>query len=425
MTDVRVRRAAGARPSPNPWSALLLGGCVLLLAAPALGKPLDQLIPDLFGGSLSTTNDETASDFSNQQALIVQKFRDLSAQLSVARSQVPIPSSGSAFSFAWDSELDTFVRFEQSLGSIFAERAQTLGRGHFSIGFAYQHVGYDTLNGESLDHIQAVQPAFTTAYLDTIMPPEDRPLYATDTIDSVLNMSFSFDLFYLTAAYGLTDSIDVSMALTINRAALSGSAVAMTLTGVDPSKVAFFSPNQQGAIFSGGTPPICNQRLRCAADSFDQTAVGTGDLFLRGKWHITDTRYADLAVAGVLTLPTGNADDFLGFHDPTFTPWAIASKRFGWVAPHLNVGYAIRSGTDVSQFQWIAGADVLATSWLTPVADFLGYYDHVNHNVVQSAVGFKVNPVGGLVLSVGFQFPVNRDGLRADVIYTGQVEYNF
>jgi hypothetical protein len=44
---------------------------------------------------------------------------------------------------------------------------------------------------------------------------------------------------------------------------------------------------------------------------------------------------------------------------------------------------------------------------------------------VQSAIGFKVNPIGGLMASVGFQFPVKRDGLRADVIYTGQLEYNF
>ena len=127
----------------------------------------------------------------------------------------------------------------------------------------------------------------------------------------------------------------------------------------------------------------------------------------------------------MLTLPTGNADDFLGFHDPTFTPWLIASKSFGRVAPHVNVGYSIRSSEDVSQFQWIAGADLLTTRWLTLVSDFLGYYDDVNGNVVQWSGGFKVNPVGGLVLSAGFQLPVNREGLRADVIYTGQVEYNF
>jgi hypothetical protein len=396
----------------------------VLLAARVPAQPLDQLIPDLFGGSLSTTIDRTGTDQSRQQVAIVQRFRNLSAQLSVARSSVPIPSSSGAFSFGWDSELDTFVRTEQSLGSIFAERVQTLGRGRWNVGLAYQHVDFDTLDGSPLNNIRAVQPAFTDAYLDTLTP-EERATFANDVIDTRLSLSFTFDLFYLGVAYGLTDTIDVSLALTINRAALSGNAFAMTLnpTGIT-DEVGSFTTDQPGAL-PGGPPPICSQGFRCAEDSFDESAVGTGDLFLRGKWHFYDTRYADFAVAGVLTLPTGNADDFLGFHDPTFTPWVIASKTFWRVSPHVNVGYAIRSDTDVSQFQWIAGADLLTTRWLTLVADFLGYYDHINHNVVQSAIGFKANPIGGLVASVGFQFPVNRDGLRADVIYTGQLEYNF
>ena len=66
---------------------------------------------------------------------------------------------------------------------------------------------------------------------------------------------------------------------------------------------------------------------------------------------------------------------------------------------------------------------------LTLSADFLGYHDDkrdgINDNVIQSAVGFKIHPFGGLVLTGSFQFPLNRDGLRADVIYTGQIEYNF
>jgi hypothetical protein len=398
---------------------------MLARAVPAHATPLDQLIPNLFGGSLNTTVDRSFSDASRQQVLIVQRFRNLSEQLSVARSQVPVPSASGAFSFAWDRELDTFVRSEQSLGSIFAERAQTLGRGRFNVGVAYQHVDYNTLDGDPLDDIQSVQPAFTPEYLDTLTP-EFRMIYGDDVIDTRLALSFTYDLFYLNAAYGLTDTIDVSLALTINRAALSGNALAMTLdpAGNDMGDVGIFTATQPGVI-TDGTGDVCGFPFRCAADSFDESAVGTGDLFLRGKWHFADTRYADFAVVGVLTLPTGNADDFLGFHDPTFTPWLIASKSFGRFSPHLNVGYSIRSDADVSQLQWIAGGDVLTTSWLTVFSDFLGYYDHVNQNVVQSAVGFKVNPVGGLVLSAGFQFPVNRDGLRADVIYTGQIEYNF
>jgi len=399
----------------------------LLGAAPAAAVPLDQVIPDLFGGSIATTISQDFSDVSRQQPRVVERFRNLSAALSTARSQVPIPSQSGAFSFAWDPDLDTFVRFEQSLGSTFAERAQTLGRGRFSIGMSYTHMDFDTLEGDSLDDIQATQAAFSDEYLAQL-PVQDQVAYGPNVLATELQMKFSYDLFYLSAAYGVTDHIDVSLALAINRAHMSGNATAMTLSG-GGSKVGLISPQQPGVI-RDGPPPICSSPFRCAADSFNQTAVGTGDLFLRAKWHIANTRFADFAVAEVLTLPTGNADNFLGFHDPTFTPWFIASKTFfGHIAPHLNLGYSFRSAQDVSQAQWIAGSDGIVTDWLTLSADFLGYHDDkrdgINDDVIQSAIGFKVNPIGGLVLGASFQFPVNRDGLRADVVYTGQVEYTF
>ena len=51
-------------------------------------------------------------------------------------------------------------------------------------------------------------------------------IYGPDVIDTRLSLSFNYDLFYLTAAYGITDNIDVSIALTIHRAALSAFAAA-------------------------------------------------------------------------------------------------------------------------------------------------------------------------------------------------------
>src|SRR4029079_6195176 len=103
-------------------------------------------------------------------------------------------------------------------------------------------------------------------------------------------------------------------------------------------------------------------------------------------------------------------DDFLGFRDPTFTPLLIASKTFGRVSPHINLGYAFRSSADVSQAQWIAGADVMATRWLTLAAEFLGYHDDkrdgINDDVLQSAVGMKVNPFGQFVFAGTLQFPL-------------------
>ncbi len=406
----------------------MLALVVAALPTPVAAVPLEQVIPGLFGGSLNTTIDQSGTDFSQQSPSIVNRFRNLSAQLSAARSQVPLPSASGAFSFAWDSELDTFVRFEQSLGSGFAERAQTIGKGRFNVGFSYQRVDFSTLAGDSLGNIKSTQPAFSQSYFDSLLP-DDQAIFGDDILQTNLNLKFSYDLFYLSAAYGLTDDIDISLALAINHAHMQGSALAQTLNPKgDASPVAQFSFTQPGLI-TDGTGAVCGQFFRCARDTFNESATGTGDLYLRMKWHLVDTWLADIAFAQVLTLPTGNADNLLGFHDPTYTPWFIASKNIGRFSPHVNLGYSFRSGEDVSQAQWIAGSDFMAARWLTLAADFLGYHDDkrdgLNDDIIQSAVGFKLNPWGGLVLTASFQFPVNRDGIRADVIYTGQAEYNF
>ncbi len=393
----------------------LVAGFAVIRVALAQAQPLDERIPGLFGGGLSTLPRGPAGR-PPLLPLIVERFRELPAALAAARSQVPVPSASGAFRFAWDPEVRTFVRNEQSLGSSLAERAQTLGRRTGTLSVAYTRIDFDTLEGDDLNRLHASQPA---------LPEEVPPVvpFADDVLKTNLDLALAFDLMFFAAAYGVTDSLDVSIALSLNHARMHGTAVTeiqdtKEVGGVvfDPLMERFFCPK---------TP----RSPRCLKDGFDDSAFGTGDLFLRSKWHFYDTRFADLAVAGVLTLPTGNADDFLGFHDPTFTPWFIASKSFGRLSPHVNLGYAFRSGEDVSQAQWIAGADLLTFKWLTLASDFLGFHDDkrdgVNDDVLQSAVGFKINPFGHAVIGATFQFPLNRDGLRADVIYTGQVEYTF
>ena len=402
---------------------LMVGGVPRLAAA----KPLERGIPELFGGVLATTISRDFSDVQNLQTpRVAERFRGLSAALAAARSQAPIPSASGAFRFAWDPELDTFVRYRQSLGSVLAERAQTLGRHTFTLGVSYTRVDFDTLEGDNLSNLRSAQPALSDDYLAQF-PPADQARVADDILETQLDFQFGFDLFFLTAAYGVTDDIDVSLALSVTRARMRAEAAAQILDP-DTDGAASFAADQVGAI-TDGSGPVCGTPFRCARDAFDGDALGTGDLFLRGKWHFYDSALADLAAAAVLTLPTGNADDFLGFHDPTFTPWLIASKSFGRVSPHLNLGYHARSGKDVSQAEWIAGADLMATEWLTLGADFLGFHDDqrdgINDDVFQSALGFKLHPWGQLVIAGNFQLPLNRDGLRADIIYGAQVEYTF
>jgi hypothetical protein len=399
---------------------------MLISSAAARAEHLDRQIPNLFGGTLSTSItpfvEVSGQTPDVQSPRVADRFRNLSASLATARSLGPIPSASGAFQFEWDPELDTFVRRGQSLGPIFAERAQTLGHHTMTLSVSYSHIKFSSLEGDSLNHIRSSQPVFTEEYLAQL-PESDQRRARDNTLVTELDLDFALDQLFFSAAYGLTDRIDLSLAIAVNRADMKGHARA-TITDQNGDKGAFFIATQPGV-----DDPQCGTTFLCAEDSFSDHAFGTGDLYLRAKWHAYDTRFADLAVVGVLTLPTGNADDFLGFHDPTFTPWFIASKQFGRFSPHLNFGYAFRSGKDVSQAEWIAGTDALAFPWLTIGADFLGFHDDkrdgINDDIIQSALSLKLNPFGQTVIGAGFQFPVNRSGLRADVIYTLQVETTF
>jgi len=391
----------------------------------AYALPLDQRIPRLFGGSLATFVDPRAGRDA-QRPGVADRFRSLSGALAASRSQAPIASVTGAFSYAWAEEGDVYIRTSYSLGPGLAERAQTLGRGIATVSLSYTRVDYDTFEGESLRRVRALQPALTADLLARL-PVADAMRAADDLLETQLDLDFGFDSIFLTAAYGVTERVDVSMALSLNRAHMSATAQA-TILDADGDGGAFFTVDQPGVVV-GGSGPICSVDFRCATDSFDDSAFGTGDLFLRAKWHTVTWSFVDLAVAGVLTLPTGNADEFLGFHDPTFTPWLIASKTFGQVSPHVNLGYAVRSSQDVSQAQWIAGADIWALNWVTLAVDFLGFHDDdrdgINDNVYQVALGAKINIFGGAVFAGTVQLPLNRDGLRADVIYTLQLEHTF
>ncbi len=413
----RIRRARRA----FAVGALLLSGVV-----PAGAEDLSRVIPNLFGGSLGTTIDQNGVSVASQEPALASRFRDLPAVLAAARSQVPAPSATGAFRFGWDSDLDTFVRSEQSLGPSIAERATTLGKGVLTVGFAYTFSDFDTLENDDLSDLEFSQPALSSEFVESL-PPGDQVRFGDDLIITTLDLSFRLNQFYVSAAYGLTDDIDVSLALAINRIDMKGRATAR-IKDVEENGNVFFGTDQEGVI-RNSQDPACSQGFVCVEDSFDESATGTGDIYLRGKWHFAETKWADVALAAVLTIPTGNADDLLGFRNPTFTPWLISSSNIGPLSPHLNLGYAIRSEHDGSQFQWIAGADLRAANWLTLGVDFLGYHDDdrdgSNDDVIQSALAVKINPFDQFVFGVGFQLPLNRDGLRADVIYSGQIEYTF
>ena len=207
----------------------------------------------MFGGALATTIDRSLSDIQDaQRPRVAERFSSLSADLATARSQAPIPSASGAFRFSWDPGLDTFVRFQQDLGVPFAERAQTLGKGSFSFGLSYSRVEFDTVEGNRIGSLSSQQPALSSEFLEGLpIPDGDRMIFADDVLETQLSLDFAFDLFFVSAAYGLTDTIDIGLALSINRVRMRAQALAAILDS-DGAGDAFFATNQPGAITDGG-----------------------------------------------------------------------------------------------------------------------------------------------------------------------------
>ncbi len=330
------------------WARVCLMALAGLGAHAGVGRAssLDNLIPGLYGGSLPTTTNPGFAPPEGQPLQFGKQFKSLSGALAAARSQVPVPSASGAFRFGWDPELDTFVRSDQSLGSMFAERAQTLGRHTGTVSLAYTRIDFDSFEGTSLNNLRFSQPAVSPDQLSGL-PPSDQVKFGNDQMRTRLNLGLSYDLLFLTAAFGVTDTIDASMALSINHAHMNGSAVT-TIDNPDGTPGnSFFALNAQGQL-DAPSGQLCTGALlpKCATDGFSESAWGTGDLFLRGKWHFYDTQYADLAAVATLTLPTGNANNLLGFYDPTFTPLLVALQEFRarLAAPEPRVRIPQRQG---------------------------------------------------------------------------------
>ena len=152
----------GRESLPRLWVVGALALSILLPASPAAAVPLDQRIPQLFGGSLLTTICPRCAAEA-QQNPANQVFRGLSAELASVLSESPVPSASGSFRFAWDPELDTFVRFDQSLGPVLANRVETLGRRTGVLSVSYTHAGFDTLEGSPLQRMRFRAPALSTA----------------------------------------------------------------------------------------------------------------------------------------------------------------------------------------------------------------------------------------------------------------------
>jgi hypothetical protein len=309
------------------------------------------------------------------------------------------------------------VRTATTFGPAFAERALTSGEGRVSIGVNFTYASYDRLGDLPVDALQLGSAK------------SSNPRVARTGITSLVLTSKTL---VLSGAVGVTDSLDVGVAVPMVSVKLDG------ISSVQNGNGDVLLTAKGGGISSG-----------------------LGDIAALAKYRLVSFGEGQpdpggLSVVGTLRMPTGDAENFRGLGVTRALIALVASSGKGRIRPHVNGGYEWwNKGIDVvtdfngrstvstrNQLQYAAGVELEATPKLTVMVDFLGRNILGGGRVgfrtqtpadtsfgvtsFESAValsegirkltlvpGFKLNLKGNLLLSVNGLMALSDTGLHA------------
>ena len=359
-------------------------------------------------------------------------------------STYPLGTPAGGFTYTFDPGLGTYSRTSSTFGPSFLERALTIGRGRFNIGASYQHASFSSFEGKDLEG------GNIKFYLTH--QPTGGAFFEGDLVETALDLKLKTDTFSLLANYGVTDRFDVALAVPILHVSLDArvNATVLRLATLDAG------PTSGIHTFPGGgsSAPFTDAG----------SATGIGDLVLRGKYHFVEGAGGGLAAALDLRLPTGDADNLLGTGATQGKLFLIGSTATTRVSPHFNIGYTWSGSSSneflnaTDEFNYAGGTEIAASSRLTINVDFIGRqlvdsgrlvdqaktfswmtaagvrgsttvnefaFEEGSLNLLTSAIGFKWNPWGNILISANVLFPLTDAGIRSNPVPVFGFDYAF
>ncbi len=383
-------------------------------------------------------------------------------------SNFPLSSTvaGQTFDFSTGAP----VRIAESLGPIFAETAETIGKRKINIGFNYSYLNLNHFRGLSTRDIR-----FTFIHEDNddenprndedpSTPSLGAPSYENDNIDVFLDLNVNAQIFAFSATLGITNKLDIGVAVPVVSIDLNGNARAVInsftygriVTGPLP-------PGRVPADFEGASHRFGGTLINPALESetsYDQNVTGLGDIAVRLKYNFSSDTNVDFAVLADVRLPTGKEEDFLSTGEVATRISGIFSKKFGEFTPHLNLGYDRRGADfDSDEIEFVAGFDQKIATGFTFAAEIMGTFDvnkdeaiklfpgsvavfddftnsdgntgsitknvdlsnvpeRSNDNTLDTALGFRYSPSKRVSLLGNLLVPLNDGGLRSTPAYT-------
>jgi hypothetical protein len=399
----------------------------------------------------------------------------LSSAIGTQLATLPFISPASGFTYQFDTNLGVFARSTNSFGPIYSERAETIGRGRVSFGVSYQRFRFGRLDGLNLHDIPAV---FT--HVPLVTAPGATPLpFQYDVIKTSNNIDLNLDQAVVFASVGITDRLEVSVAMPLSSVRMGASSSA------DIVRVSGQSFTSGGTVFPNPHSFTSDPNSLHNAYSSTGTASGLGDVTLRIKDNVIQREGYRIALGLDIRAPTGAARKYLGTGAVGLKPFVVVSagKR---LSPHANFGFqwngqsvlagdvtgttadensagqaTIQNGPAVShnlprEVLYSFGADYGATKSLTLAADYLGQtvFDapgiaadtFITQNIAggtgpipiptikatvgylylnTASLGFKYELLNNLLLTGNLLVKLDNNGLRQNVTPLVALSYAF
>ena len=409
------------------------------------------LIPNLFDRVVVLIPEGHEAHFVDSSDALLEAGLLINSSIVQQLAAFPLGSSAGGFTYEFNDELGIFERTSDSFGSVFAERAETIGKGRWNFGANFFGINYDTI--DNLD-LKEGELEFSLTHLDSNFDGTSvETFFEGDLIFANANIDLKTESAVLFGSYGVTERFDLGLAIPFVRidldAALNLEINRLASSGFrDPPFHRFPDGSDSATVRSTGS------------------SSGIGDILLRAKYNLAGNDTGGFAVALDVRLPTGDEEELLGTGATQTKLFFIGNTAFGRFSPHVNFGYAVASGesdligeipdeinfvtgftlsmhprvTFASDIVWKTLLDTNQIRSTTTPHLFRRWDEDVirtferpvlqtdleDLNLVYGALGFKINLVGEFLLTANLTFSLSDEGLQdEDVIPFLSLDYSF
>ena len=369
----------------------------------------------------------------------------LTRSLASRVAAVPIGATTSGETFSFEGGIP--VATSTSAGPIFAERAQTLGRGRVLAGLSRSSFGFTSLRGMPLSSLRLTFTHENVNFEGCSADAGDDcakygvPLLENESMEFDLGLDIRVSVASFSLSYGISNRVDAGLVVPLLSTRFQGTSSAQI--------VPFGSAN--AAHFFAGTPqnPVLN-----ASRSTSGSAFGIGDVAARLKVNVHKSQNTGVALLLDQRFPTGDENDLLGAGKGSTRLLAIVSSTFAQFSPHANVGYLHSAGDRQNDYVLaVAGFDQLLGKHITLAADVVSEFQvgtsklllpnavaldfpyrriihptsipDIRDDIINGSFGLKFTSASRATLVTNALFPLNDGGLRSRITYTLGIEFAY